>query len=141
MVERETMIFGIGSDLFDIRRMSRILDLYGNKFTQRVFTQDEQLRSERRNNKAASYAKRFSAKEACAKALGTGFSHGITWRDFEVVSLPIGKPLMKVKGKALRLLKRLVPRKYETVVHLSMTDDYPWVQAFVIIEALSVDSS
>jgi holo-[acyl-carrier protein] synthase len=130
------MILGIGSDLCDIRRIERSLARFGERFTHRVFTERERAKSERRATRAASYARRFAAKEACAKALGTGLRAGVFWRDMEVVNLPSGKPTMHLTGGARERLAQMVPEGYEAVVHVSLTDDPPLAQAFVIIEAV-----
>ncbi|MET3661337.1 holo-ACP synthase [Aquamicrobium ahrensii] len=130
------MIIGIGSDLIDIRRVEKSLERFGRRFIQRVYTDIEQARSEARRERAASYAKRFAAKEACAKALGTGISHGVFWRDMGVVNLPGGKPTMALTGGAAAQLARILPAGHEAAVHLTITDDFPLAQAFVIIEAL-----
>lgn len=130
------MIVGLGSDLCDIRRIEKTLERFGERFIQRVYTQIEQQKSERRKERAASYAKRFAAKEACAKALGTGFRKGVFWRDLGVVNLPSGKPTLSLTGGAGERLKKLVPDGYSPVIHLTITDEYPLAQAFVIIEAL-----
>jgi len=130
------MIIGLGSDLIDIRRIEKTLARYGERFTQRVFTEVEQHKSDRRRERAASYAKRFAAKEACAKALGTGLSRGVFWRDMGVVNLPSGKPTMELTGGAAKRLRELTPEGYRPLVHLTITDDYPLAQAFVIIEAV-----
>lgn len=130
------MIIGIGSDLCDIDRISKSLERFGERFTHRIFTEGERLRSDRRAARAPSYARRFAAKEACAKALGTGMSHGIFWRDMEVINQPGGKPTMRLTGGALARLKTLLPAGHRAVVHVSLTDDPPMAQAFVIIEAL-----
>ena len=130
------MIIGIGSDLCDIRRIERSLQRFGDRFTHRVFTEGERARSDRRASRAPSYARRFAAKEACAKALGTGLSHGVFWRDMEVVNLPGGKPTMRLTGGALERLRSLMPEGHEPVVHVSLSDDVPMAQAFVIIEAV-----
>jgi len=132
------MIIGLGSDLIDIRRIERSLERYGERFIQRIFTDVERAKSERRAGRAASYAKRFAAKEACAKALGSGISEGVFWRDMGVVNLPSGKPTMALTGGAAERLKTLVPTGHKAVVHLTITDDFPLAQAFVIIEALPV---
>jgi holo-[acyl-carrier protein] synthase len=132
------MIIGLGSDLIDIRRIERSLERYGERFIQRIFTDVEQARSERRAGRAASYAKRFAAKEACAKALGTGMSQGVFWRDMGVVNLPGGKPTMALIGGAALRLEKMLPANHTAVVHLTITDDFPLAQAFVIIEALPV---
>ena len=129
------MIVGIGSDLCDIRRIEGTLERFGERFTERVFTKTERAKSDRRDQRAASYAKRFAAKEACSKALGTGLSGDIFWRDMGVENLPGGKPTMRLKGGAARRLEALVPAGHEAVLHLTITDDYPLAQAFVIIEA------
>jgi holo-[acyl-carrier protein] synthase len=131
------MIIGLGSDLSDIRRVEKSLERFGERFTQRIFTDVERVRSERKTDRAASYAKRFAAKEACAKALGTGISGGVFWRDMGVVNLPSGKPTMALTGGALERLKALTPAGLKAVIHLSLTDDHPYAQAFVIIEALA----
>ena len=130
------MIIGLGSDLIDITRVAGVLERQGERFTERVFTDVERAKSDGRTKRAASYAKRFAAKEACAKALGTGLSRGVFWRDMGVVNLPGGKPTMKLTGGALVRLQSLVPEGHSPHIHLSITDDDPWAQAFVIIEAL-----
>jgi holo-[acyl-carrier protein] synthase len=130
------MILGIGSDLCDIRRIERSLARFGERFTHRIFTERERTKSDRRATRAASYARRFAAKEACAKALGTGLRAGVFWRDMEVVNLPSGKPTMHLTGGARERLAHMVPDGYEAVVHVSLTDDPPLAQAFVIIEAV-----
>ena len=130
------MIIGLGSDLIDIRRIERTLERHGERFTNRVFTEIERAKSDRRKERAASYAKRFAAKEACAKALGTGLARGVFWRDMGVVNLPGGKPTMKLTGGAANRLAALVPAGHTASVHLTITDDFPLAQAFVIIEAL-----
>ncbi|MEO0383113.1 MAG: holo-ACP synthase [Pseudomonadota bacterium] len=130
------MIIGLGSDLCDIRRVEQTLERFGERFTQRVFTPLEQAKSDRRKQRAASYAKRFAAKEACAKALGTGLRNGVFWRDMGVENLRSGAPTMVLTGGAKDQLQRLVPEGHTPVIHLSITDDFPYAQAFVIIEAL-----
>ncbi len=132
------MIIGLGSDLIDIRRIEKSLDRFGDRFVQRLFTDVEQAKSNRRANRAASYAKRFAAKEACAKALGTGLSRGVFWRDMGVVNMPGGRPTMALTGGALKRLAAMVPDGHRGVVHVTITDDFPWAQAFVIIEAVPV---
>ena len=132
------MIIGLGSDLIDIRRIDQTLDRFGPRFIQRVFTEIERKKSDRRNQRAASYAKRFAAKEACSKALGTGLSNGVFWRDMGVVKLPSGKPTMALTGGAQRRLESMVPDGFTAAIHLTITDDYPLAQAFVIIEAVAV---
>jgi holo-[acyl-carrier protein] synthase len=129
------VILGIGSDLCDIRRIERSLERFGERFTHRIFTAGERSRSDRRAARAPSYARRFAAKEACAKALGTGMSAGVFWRDMEVVNLPGGKPTLRLTGGALARLNSLVPPGHEPVLHVSLTDDPPIAQAFVVIEA------
>jgi holo-[acyl-carrier protein] synthase len=129
------MIIGIGSDLCDIRRIEKTLERYGERFLDRVFTDVERRKSDRRAQRAASYAKRFAAKEACAKALGTGFSRGVFMKDLGVVNLPSGAPTMNFAGGAAQRLAALTPAGHEAVVHLTITDDYPLAQAFVVIEA------
>ena len=130
------MIVGIGSDLIDIRRVERTLERHGERFVSRVFTEVERAKSDRRAQRAASYAKRFAAKEACAKALGTGLAQGVFWRDMGVVNLPGGKPTMKLTNGAAERLARLMPAGHRPVIHVTITDDFPLAQAFVIIEAL-----
>lgn len=129
------MIIGIGSDLVDIRRIAKSLERFGERFTARCFTDIEQRKSDGRKNRADSYAKRFAAKEACSKALGTGISESVFWRDMGVVNLPSGKPTMKLTGGAAERLASMLPPNHEAVIHLSITDEYPLAQAFVIIEA------
>lgn len=130
------MIIGIGSDLIDINRIARSLDRFGDRFTGRIFTGVEQAKSDRRKERAASYAKRFAAKEACAKALGTGMSRGVFWRDMGVVNLPGGKPIMQLTNGAAERLAAITPAGHRAVVHLTITDDFPLAQAFVVIEAV-----
>lgn len=134
------MIIGIGSDLCDIRRIQGTLDRFGDRFVQRIFTDVERQRSERKNDRAASYAKRFAAKEACSKALGTGMHQGVAWRDMGVINLRSGKPTMALTGGAAARLAQLVPDGHTAVIHLSLTDEIPIAQAFVIIEAVPVVS-
>ena len=130
------MIIGIGSDLIDIRRVEKSIERFGDRFTHRCFTEIERARSDRRANRAESYAKRFAAKEACSKALGTGLSQGVFWKDMGVVNLPSGKPTMQLTGAAAEVLKAMMPAGHKAAIHLTITDDYPLAQAFVIIEAL-----
>ncbi len=130
------MIIGIGSDLIDIRRVEKSIERFGDRFTHRCFTEVERARSDRRANRAESYAKRFAAKEACSKALGTGLSQGVFWKDMGVVNLPSGKPTMNLTGGAAAVLKAMLPAGHRAAIHLTITDDYPLAQAFVIIEAL-----
>lgn len=130
------MIIGLGSDLIDIRRIEATLGRHGDRFINRIFTDIEREKSERRAQRAASYAKRFAAKEACAKALGTGLARGVFWRDMGVVNLPGGKPTMKLTGGAAARLQVLTPKGHTASIHLTITDDFPLAQAFVVIEAL-----
>lgn len=134
------MILGIGSDLCDIRRIENSLARFGERFTQRVFTTGEQAKSDRRATRAASYARRFAAKEACSKALGTGIRSGVFWRDMEVVNLPSGRPTMRLSGGAAARLAEMIPPGHEAVVHVSLTDDPPLAQAFVVIEARPIQA-
>jgi holo-[acyl-carrier protein] synthase len=129
------VIVGIGSDLCDVRRIEQTLERYGRRFIERCFTEIEQRRSESRAGRAASYAKRFAAKEACAKALGTGLRRGVFWRDMGVVNLPSGQPTMRLTGGAAERLKALLPPGAEAFIHLTITDEAPLAQAFVVIEA------
>lgn len=129
------MIVGLGSDLIDIRRIEKTLERYGDRFVRRVFTETERKKSDRRRARAASYAKRFAAKEACAKALGTGVNAGVFWRDMGVVNLPSGKPTMALTGGAAARLAAIMPEGYRPLIHLTITDEYPLAQAFVVIEA------
>jgi holo-[acyl-carrier protein] synthase len=129
------MIIGLGNDLIDIRRVEKTLARHGARFTKRVFTEIEQAKSDRRHNRAASYAKRFAAKEACAKALGTGLSRGVFWRDMGVVNLPSGKPTLALTGGAAKILADITPDGHEPDIHLTITDDFPLAQAIVIIYA------
>jgi holo-[acyl-carrier protein] synthase len=133
------MIIGIGSDLIDIRRIEKTLERHGQRFIERVYTPVEQAKSERRKERAASYAKRFAAKEACAKALGTGLSRGVFWRDMGVVNLPSGAPTMHLGNGAAKRLAEIVPAGHAPRIHLTITDDFPLAQAFVIIEALKIE--
>jgi holo-[acyl-carrier protein] synthase len=130
------MIIGIGSDLIDIRRIEKTLERFGDRFVQRLYTETEQKKSEGRRNRAASYAKRFAAKEACSKALGTGFRRGVFWRDMGVVNLRSGKPTMALTGGAAARLKEITPEGMRAQIDLSITDDFPLAQAIVIISAL-----
>jgi len=130
------MILGIGSDIIDIRRIERTLERYGDRFLQRVFTETEQRKSNGRAGRAASYAKRFAAKEACSKALGTGFRRGVFWRDLGVVNLPSGKPTMVLTGGALQRLQEITPPGMRPQIDLTLTDDDPQAQAIVIISAV-----
>ena len=129
------MIIGIGSDLSDIRRVAETLERFGERFTNRIFTEIERSRSERKPDRASSYAKRFAAKEACAKALGTGLRAGVFWRDMGVVNMRSGQPTIALTGGAAERLKAITPAGFEAFVHVSLTDDPPLAQAFVVIEA------
>jgi holo-[acyl-carrier protein] synthase len=133
------MIIGIGSDLIDIRRIEKTLERHGSRFVERVYTPIEQAKSDRRKQRAASYAKRFAAKEACAKALGTGLSRGVFWRDMGVVNLPSGAPTMQLTNGAAARLSAITPPGYSTRIHVTITDDFPLAQAFVIIEAQRIE--
>jgi holo-[acyl-carrier protein] synthase len=134
------MIIGIGSDLVDIRRVAKVIERHGDRFLDRVFTDAERARAERRAKSekmvVATYAKRFAAKEACSKALGTGIRHGVWWRDMGVVNMPGGRPTMQLTGGALARLESMIPQGYEAQIDLSITDDWPLAQAFVIISAV-----
>ena len=130
------MIVGLGSDIVDIRRIAKALDRFGERFTHRVFTAAERARAERRARRAESYARRFAAKEACAKALGTGFRQGVFWRDMAVVNLPSGKPTMELTGGALRRLQSLAPSGMRCRIDVTLTDEPPIAQAIVVITAL-----
>ena len=129
------MIIGIGSDLCDITRIEETLERHGERFIARCFTEIERRRSERRAGRAASYAKRFAAKEACAKALGTGLRHGVYWRDMGVVNMASGQPTMRLTNGAAARLAAITPAGREAVIHLTITDEHPLAQAFVVIEA------
>jgi len=132
------MILGLGSDLIDIRRVEKSIERFGARFLDRIFTEVERTKSDKRANRAASYAKRFAAKEACSKALGTGLNRGVFWRDMGVVNLPGGKPTLRLTGGALRRLEELTPKGHMAVIDLTMTDDFPLAQAIVIISAVAV---
>jgi len=130
------MIIGVGSDLIDIRRVEKTLERFGERFIARVFTDVERRKSDGRRQRAASYAKRFAAKEACAKALGTGFRDGVFMRDLGVVNLRSGKPTMALTGGAAARLQTLVPAGMQPIIHVTITDEWPHAQAYVVIEAL-----
>ena len=132
------MILGIGSDLANIERIQGTLDRFGDRFRNRVFTEIEQRKAERRKDVAGTYAKRWAAKEACSKALGTGLAMGISWKDMHVKNLSTGQPVMEVTGWAADRLKEMTPEGHEAVIHVTLTDDHPWAQAFVVIEALPI---
>lgn len=134
------MIIGIGSDLADIRRIAGTLERFGDRFVERCFTEIEQAKSDKRRHRAASYAKRWAAKEACSKALGTGLRMGVAWREMGVVNLPSGQPTMALTGGAAERLAKLVPPGLVPRIHVTITDDHPWAQAFVIIEAVAQDT-
>jgi holo-[acyl-carrier protein] synthase len=134
------MIIGIGNDTIDIRRVEKVLERHGERFTLRIFTDVEVAKSERRRLRAASYAKRFAAKEACSKALGTGIRGGVFWRDMGVVNLPSGKPTMALTGGAAKRLASLVPPGHKPAIHVTITDDFPLAQALVVIEAVPAES-
>ena len=129
------MIIGIGNDIIDIRRVERTLERFGDRFTHRVFTEIERAKSDRRRLRAASYAKRYAAKEACSKALGTGLRKGVFWRDMGVVNKPGGQPTLQLTGGALERLRALTPPGRIADIHLTITDEYPQAQAIVIIFA------
>ena len=129
------MILGIGTDLANIDRIAGVLDRYGDRFKARVFTEVEQAKAERRADVAGTYAKRWAAKEACSKALGTGLRMGIAWKDMSVSNLRTGQPQMHLTGWAAERLAAMTPPGHEAVVHVTLTDDHPWAQAFVVIEA------
>jgi holo-[acyl-carrier protein] synthase len=129
------MILGIGSDLIDIRRIERVLERHGERFLARIFTETERARAERRRDRVATYAKRYAAKEACAKALGTGMRAGVFWRDMGVVNLRSGRPTMRLTGGALDRLNAIVPSGHVAQIDLSITDEWPLAQAFVVISA------
>ncbi|MCO4775927.1 MULTISPECIES: holo-ACP synthase [Lentibacter] len=129
------MILGIGTDLANIERIAATLERFGDRFRNRVFTETEQAKAERRADTAGTYAKRWAAKEACSKALGTGLRMGIAWKDMQVSNLHTGQPVMEVTGWAKERLDALTPAGHEALIHVTLTDDHPWAQAFVVIEA------
>jgi len=131
------MIIGIGNDLIDIRRIEATLDRFGDRFLDRIFTDTERKKSERRLHRAASYAKRFAAKEACSKALGTGFRRGVFWRDMGVVNLKSGRPTLALTGGAARQLARLTPDGFKAQIDLTLTDDFPLAEAVVVISGVA----
>jgi holo-[acyl-carrier protein] synthase len=130
------VIIGLGNDVIDIRRIQKTIERFGDRFLERVFTDTERRKSEARAGRAASYAKRFAAKEACAKALGTGFRKGVFWRDMGVVNLASGRPTMVLTGGAAEQLRRITPAGFEPRVDVSLTDDFPQAQAVVLISAV-----
>ena len=129
------MILGIGTDLANIERIAATLDRFGDRFRNRVFTEVEIAKSERRADTAGTYAKRWAAKEACSKALGTGLRMGIAWKDMGVTNLRSGQPVMELTGWAAERLREMTPPGHSAIVHVTLTDDHPWAQAFVVIEA------
>ncbi|MDM7459211.1 MAG: holo-ACP synthase [Paracoccus sp. (in: a-proteobacteria)] len=134
------MILGIGADLANIDRIRATLDRFGDRFRNRVFTSDELARADRRPDEAATLAKRWAAKEACSKALGTGLAMGISWRDMAVTNLRSGQPVMAVTGWAADRLAAMTPQGHRGMIHVTLTDDHPWAQAFVVIEAQPMDA-
>lgn len=132
------MILGIGTDLANIDRIAGVLERHGDRFRNRVFTEAEQQKAERRADTVGTYAKRWAAKEACSKALGTGLRMGISWKDMSVTNLRSGQPVMHVTGWAAERLKDMTPSGHEAIIHVTLTDDHPWAQAFVVIEALPI---
>ena len=130
------MILGIGNDLIDINRIEQAIDRFGDRFLNRIFTDVERAKSDKRLQRAASYAKRFAAKEACSKALGTGLRRGVFWRDMGVINLTSGRPTLRLTGGAAEQLKLLTPPGHEARIDLTLTDDHPWAQAIVIISAI-----
>ena len=135
------MILGLGSDLVDIRRIEKVLARHGDRFIQRIFTPVEVAKAERRATRIDTYAKRFAAKEACSKALGTGFRKGVFFRDLGVVNLPSGRPTMALTGGALKRLNEITPEGYEARIDISLTDEYPLAQAIVIISAVPLNAA
>ncbi len=129
------MILGIGNDIIDIRRIEKTLDRFGQRFIDRIYTETEVAKSERRLNRVESYAKRYAAKEACSKALGTGFRRGVFWKDMGVINLPSGKPTLKLTGGAKAQLDKITPDGMVAEIHLTITDEPPQAQAFVLIFA------
>ncbi len=134
-VPTQAMILGIGTDLANIDRMQGVLDRFGDRFRNRVFTETERHKAESRADVAGTYAKRWAAKEACSKALGTGLRMGIAWKDMAVTNLPTGQPVMSVTGWAADRLAEMTPAGHAAIIHVTLTDDHPWAQAFVVIEA------
>ena len=132
------MIIGIGSDITDVRRIAKVIERHGDRFLDRIFTPIERSKADRRRNRIETYAKRFAAKEACAKALGTGFRAGVWWRDLGVVNLPSGRPTLQLTGGALRRLQAITPAGYEARIDLTITDEGPMAQALVIISAVAI---
>ncbi len=130
------MILGLGSDISDVRRVAKVIERHGDRFLTRVFTDTERARADRRKNRVETYAKRFAAKEACAKALGTGIRGGVWWRDMGVVNMPSGRPTMKLTGGALKRLQAITPAGYEAQIDLTISDEGPMAVAFVVISAV-----
>jgi holo-[acyl-carrier protein] synthase len=130
------MIIGVGSDITDIRRIEKVIGRHGDRFLERIFTETERARAERKAKRIETYAKRFAAKEACAKALGTGMRAGVWWRDMGVVNLPSGRPTMKLTGGALRRLESMTPEGFEARIDLTISDEWPLAQAMVLISLL-----
>jgi holo-[acyl-carrier protein] synthase len=135
------MIIGLGSDIVDVRRIAKVIERHGDRFLDRIYTAAERAKAERRANRIETYAKRFAAKEACAKALGTGFRHGVFWRDLGVINLPGGKPSMKLTGGALKRLQAITPAGCQASIEVSLTDEGPTAQAIVIISAVPLASA
>lgn len=135
------MILGIGTDLANIERIQGTLDRFGDRFRNRVFTEIEQRRAERMQDPAAVYAKRWAAKEACSKALGTGLRMGIAWKDMAVRNMRTGQPIVEVTGWARERLDQMTPDGYVAMIHVTLTDDHPWAQAMVVIEALTLEEA
>ena len=135
------MILGLGSDITDVRRIANVMEKHGDRFIMRIFTDVERAKADRRKNRAETYAKRFAAKEACAKALGTGMRRGVFWRDMGVINMRSGQPTMALTGGALARLQEMTPPGMRAVIHLTLTDDHPYAQAFVIIEAALDDTA
>ena len=134
------MIIGLGSDIVDVRRIAKTIERHGERFLNRIFTPLERAKAERRANRVETYAKRFAAKEACAKALGTGFRAGVFWRDLGVVNLPSGRPTMKLTGGALKRLQAVTPSGCEAQIDVTITDEGPMAQAIVVITAVPAAS-
>jgi holo-[acyl-carrier protein] synthase len=134
MIPSGLALIGLGSDLCNIERIANSIDRFGDRFINRIFTETEQAKANRRElTRAATFAKRFAAKEACAKALGTGFRQGVFWRDMGVVNLPSGQPALQLSGGAAARLAQITPSGHKAAIHLTMTDDHPWAQAIVLI--------
>jgi holo-[acyl-carrier protein] synthase len=133
------MIIGLGSDITDVRRVAKVIERHGDRFLTRIYTETERARAERRKNRVETYAKRFAAKEACAKALGTGIRQGVWWRDMGVVNLPGGRPTMKLTGGALKRLQSLTPKGHEARIDVTISDEGPMAVAFVLISAVPIE--